>query len=753
MPAGADEDTVIYFADFETTTGPNNWTAVDLTNPGPTWHTDTYNAYSGHSWWSGKTSLMGYDNHWLQYLVTPVINLAGTTDPALTLKLYWAVEDTSHTPGYDGWDGCNVWISITGGNTWDVLEPEYPAYTCQSLYGFGWLWGMGPGIPGWAGSSGGWTEARFDLSAYAYPDVRLRFAFCSDAATCTADNPALLGFFIDNVEVRAGSTVYLSNNAEGGGYPSALTVSAGPPSGNYWVLTTGESHSPSHSRNCDDRYFLSNALVSPTVALPADSATYLSYWVYCDLPDVDGDNDDYLDDYYYIEVAPANSAIWTPLAYDWAHNGSQFQWVERSNGYWENTIIPVLDLTPWAGQNVKIRFRMVTDGNSDGGQGDGLYIDDITLVSRSLPDHDVGATRLVVPFPTYQGQGPVNCSVQLCNYGLYNAPQVPAYWAVDGAATALIPWSSVASGDTVIRNFTWTPPPAGQYWVNAYTQLTLDEVRSNDTCVAGLIEVTPPGFFELGYDHRQITYLPDFYPFNLNPGNGPLVRFTPAADGLPGILAGNTIKAMFYSAGTFDLHIYAAGTGGSPGAEVYSRTVTVPAANVYPDWMEIDISDVGYLQGGHPDFWVWFEITAPDLTPHITGHLEDAYSTGHFFVFNGAQAEPTLVNFNIRATLTGSAAVYPEPGRPGTYGLDLLPNYPNPFNATTRIAFTLPGPAEVRLDLFDAAGRKVAELLRGPLGAGYHTAVWEATGQPSGNYWIRLQADGHLRTQRLVLLK
>jgi len=44
-----DQDSIIFYADFESTSGPNNWTAVDLTNPGPTWHRDYYNAYSGQS--------------------------------------------------------------------------------------------------------------------------------------------------------------------------------------------------------------------------------------------------------------------------------------------------------------------------------------------------------------------------------------------------------------------------------------------------------------------------------------------------------------------------------------------------------------------------------------------------------------------------------------------------------------------------------------------------------------------------------
>jgi hypothetical protein len=82
-----------------------------------------------------------------------------------------------------------------------------------------------------------------------------------------------------------------------------------------------------------------------------------------------------------------------------------------------------------------------------------------------------------------------------------------------------------------------------------------------------------------------------------------------------------------------------------------------------------------------------------------------------------------------------------------------LPNFPNPFNAGTHLAFTLPAPTEARLDVFDVTGRKVEELMAGFLMAGRHDLAWQAGGLPSGNYWVRLYANGQTRIQRLVLLK
>jgi hypothetical protein len=78
---------------------------------------------------------------------------------------------------------------------------------------------------------------------------------------------------------------------------------------------------------------------------------------------------------------------------------------------------------------------------------------------------------------------------------------------------------------------------------------------------------------------------------------------------------------------------------------------------------------------------------------------------------------------------------------------------PNPFNPTARVAFTLPRAGAVRLDLFDARGRRIRPLVDGSLPAGHHAVDLEADGLASGVYFLRLQAPELLLTRRTVLLK
>ncbi|MFT7553648.1 MAG: putative repeat protein (TIGR01451 family), partial [Rhodothermales bacterium] len=86
-------------------------------------------------------------------------------------------------------------------------------------------------------------------------------------------------------------------------------------------------------------------------------------------------------------------------------------------------------------------------------------------------------------------------------------------------------------------------------------------------------------------------------------------------------------------------------------------------------------------------------------------------------------------------------------------GYVLGQNYPNPFNPVTTIPFALPTTGEVEMVVFDVTGREVAVLVSGVMQAGYHTAVWDAQGAPSGVYLYRITADGFTQVRRLVLLK
>jgi len=83
----------------------------------------------------------------------------------------------------------------------------------------------------------------------------------------------------------------------------------------------------------------------------------------------------------------------------------------------------------------------------------------------------------------------------------------------------------------------------------------------------------------------------------------------------------------------------------------------------------------------------------------------------------------------------------------------LNPAYPNPFNATTRLNYSLPEAGDVTLSMFDANGRLVETLAAGYREAGSHSFTLSADGLPSGVYLVKLNNKQGMLTQQLVLLK
>lgn len=105
----------------------------------------------------------------------------------------------------------------------------------------------------------------------------------------------------------------------------------------------------------------------------------------------------------------------------------------------------------------------------------------------------------------------------------------------------------------------------------------------------------------------------------------------------------------------------------------------------------------------------------------------------------------------VPSTKTDVAAVGPE--TPAT-GFALGVPQPNPTRTAATVAYTLPRDLDVRLDVLDVGGRRIANLARGTLSAGSHVALWnlrDAGGRRvrAGVYVLRLAAGGR-EVERLL---
>ncbi len=88
----------------------------------------------------------------------------------------------------------------------------------------------------------------------------------------------------------------------------------------------------------------------------------------------------------------------------------------------------------------------------------------------------------------------------------------------------------------------------------------------------------------------------------------------------------------------------------------------------------------------------------------------------------------------------------------------LLQNYPNPFNPTTEIEFVIPKSAQVKIEIFNILGEKIATLVDQKLGAGHKAVEWDGKDDQgrevsTGIYFYRLKAKDFTQTKKMVLLK
>jgi glucose/arabinose dehydrogenase len=88
----------------------------------------------------------------------------------------------------------------------------------------------------------------------------------------------------------------------------------------------------------------------------------------------------------------------------------------------------------------------------------------------------------------------------------------------------------------------------------------------------------------------------------------------------------------------------------------------------------------------------------------------------------------------------------------------LEPNYPNPFNPTTRIEFSVPEKDRVNLSVYDVSGRHVRTLLDQTMRPDTYTEEWDGRDDhgnslASGTYFYRLKVGNQTLTRKAVLLK
>lgn len=169
-------------------------------------------------------------------------------------------------------------------------------------------------------------------------------------------------------------------------------------------------------------------------------------------------------------------------------------------------------------------------------------------------------------------------------------------------------------------------------------------------------------------------------------------------------------------------------------------------------------------------------VRTTDLTTgyQVMHHVEGDLVRVSFAGVAAPTGSGPLVEFLFRSRSGGAGAVAgvqlvevqlnEETGPPAAEGIvlpqavALSPNYPNPFNPSTTIAYALPRPGEVSLEVYNLVGQRVRCLATGLQPAGFYRLTWDGRDEQgdevaSGVYLCRLTAQGTALVRKMVLVK
>ena len=119
--------------------------------------------------------------------------------------------------------------------------------------------------------------------------------------------------------------------------------------------------------------------------------------------------------------------------------------------------------------------------------------------------------------------------------------------------------------------------------------------------------------------------------------------------------------------------------------------------------------------------------------------------TDELFGFSG--------NFEISEIIVANSLYEVSVDLPLANRFSLRDAYPNPFNPTTTMELSMPLAGDITVEVYNMLGQSVATLTSGYMEAGTHNLTWDAEKAASGMYFVKAQANGFTKTQKLMLLK
>ncbi|MCG3120909.1 MAG: hypothetical protein ALAOOOJD_03804 [bacterium] len=205
------------------------------------------------------------------------------------------------------------------------------------------------------------------------------------------------------------------------------------------------------------------------------------------------------------------------------------------------------------------------------------------------------------------------------------------------------------------------------------------------------------------------------------------------------------------------------------GNRVYQVSAWVKTVGVNPN-VPFDVEKgIFFTVTYHKDEAGWAEVKGEDFFVIDQSVADKDWTLYKFLVTTPAEANRLSIRGRLQHQATGKTywddfavvegnitRVQDNKGLPLTFALDQ--NYPNPFNPETRITYSLPKNAHVKIEIFNALGQKVRTLVEVDKAAGSYEILWDGRndlGQTvgSGIYFYQLRTPEAKLTRRMLLVR
>jgi bacillolysin/thermolysin len=232
------------------------------------------------------------------------------------------------------------------------------------------------------------------------------------------------------------------------------------------------------------------------------------------------------------------------------------------------------------------------------------------------------------------------------------------------------------------------------------------------------------------------------------------VRFTPTTNNV------NVQNVKIYiggdgnnGTGHFSLVIYAINNSALPGTTLLSPFSYTPSVT---GWQSFDLSNTHITN----DFFV---SVIYDGVNYAAIGADVPPGNGRSYIYDPSTSSwsklvsPNDYTLFMRATIKTITSVAEIDTRvPEKF--ELTPNYPNPFNPTTTIRYSLPEAANVKITIFDVNGNHITDLADNHQNPGTYTVTWNGKNDSgisvsSGVYYCRVMAGNYAKTNKMILMK